>query len=311
MMDFCLFVDTEADFFYKVHSPHFSRVDMLKWHGNKILGRVGRYPRNRKGLKGLVGFFLDKRLPVTFNIVGHLYLKSCNGFPHFAEVRPKADWFFKKDWYYWDKGGDCFISPGLYLGDFIEENMKVPFFCLGIHSFSHESYTLEDEDVIFKSIRAAVISARNLDVNVEVFDAPFNMIEDIKNPEKIFNVLKNNGIKVVAYSGKDDHLRKLREYKVSRPIEKYGLVALHISNYVEGTFNSKKLNNILNDMEKYLDKNVVYVLGTHDFTWRNLKNMKRIIDRVMDWERKGFVKIKKFDDYKDLIFDKKVDFKIK
>ena len=79
---FCLVIDTEVDFWKCIPSPHFTSRELFRWKINKGIGSF-RFARGRQGIENIVRILKEHKFPATFTIVGHLYLKECNGFPHF------------------------------------------------------------------------------------------------------------------------------------------------------------------------------------------------------------------------------------
>jgi peptidoglycan/xylan/chitin deacetylase (PgdA/CDA1 family) len=283
-----LFADVEGDFYYKIPSPHFSKTGLLKWKLNKILGRAYRYPQpSREGLKRLVGVFRKFNAPVTFCIVGHLYLKECSGWKHFDELKPRNPWFRDKigaDWYYWDRGGDFRKNPGLYFGDYIEREMKnVKNFRFGLHAFSHEALSLENEEVIESIIKAGIAAAGRLGIKIESFAAPFEMLRDAHRPSGVLKILKKYNIKDAQYAGYDDGLKIMRKLDFKKPEIFSGVKLFWITNYIEGTDSSKKIRRIIRELREFNvpeNKDKVYCLSMHDFTWKSTRNIERIMEEI-------------------------------
>ena len=268
------FVDVEADFFYYIPSPHFTKFGMLKWQINKLYGRLYRYPKpTRVGLINLVKVFKSYKLPVSFCIAGHLYFKKCAGWENSTHpLKPRNNWYINKigkDWYYWDRGGDFHTKPGLYLGDFIEKEMKdVDYFKFGLHGFSHEALTLEDKEVVEDIIKKGVSAAKELGIKIESFGAPFEMLCDLRDPNFILEILKKYKIKESQFAGFDEFLTNLRKLECKKPFKKVGIKLYHISNYLEGTDPFRKFKATLNTIKKLKNKDLTYVIVLHDFTWK-------------------------------------------
>ncbi len=291
---FCLVIDTEADFWRYIPSPHFGRKELIKWRVNKLLGG-SKFAKGRDGIAKIVKLLKAHEFPVTFTMVGHLYLKECKGFPHFSEM-PEGRWLNKligKKWDYWDSKSDYKKHPGLYLGDFIESEMKEPYFDLGLHAFSHESLTLENKESLNKIINSAVKAANLRGVRPVSFGAPFNMIEDVREPERAYSVLKKNGIRIVRFAGSEEGLKQMHEVAVRKPFMKYGLKAVHVSHYFEGNSKRELIKKILKEIDQVAEskKEVVYCLNTHDFTYRGVKNLRIIMEKVLRLRERGKVEI--------------------
>lgn len=285
----CLVIDTEADFWRYIPSPHFSKLDKIKWKFNKLFSNY-RYANGRQGIVNIVRLLRQYKFPATFTIVGHLYLKSCNGFPHFGEKTPEGGWLGKK-WNYWDPKTNFRKHPNFYLGDFIENEMKVSYFDLGLHAFSHEALTLEDNETINSCIKAAVKSALSCGVKPISFGAPFNMLEDINDPKKVYSAIKKNRLKIVRYAGKEDGFSQMHEAGIKKPFKKYGLKLIQVSHYFEGNSSKDLIKKILSEINNSIGKDVVYCLCTHDFTHKNTENLGIIIKKVLELEKQRKIKI--------------------
>lgn len=276
-----LIVDTEADFYYYIPSPHFSKLDMLKWKLNKLAGKLYKYPwPSRKGFINLVKCLKKYNQKVTFCIVGHLYLKECSGWPHFEEKKPKHSWYYNKigrNWYYWDKGGNYLKKPGLYLGDIIDKIKDNKLFSFGLHGFSHEALSLEPKEVIDSIVSAGIKAAKKLGIKINSFAAPFELTEDKREPGKLFNILRKHKIKRIFYAGKDDGLIIKRHLAIKKPTKEKGLEKIWISGYFDGASKKEHITKIIKEIKRNMDKNAVYCLATHDFTHKSTKNLERIL----------------------------------
>jgi peptidoglycan/xylan/chitin deacetylase (PgdA/CDA1 family) len=285
-----LMVDTEADFYYKVPSPHFSKLDIIKWKINRTLGRLFKYPSpSRLGIINILKSLKKNNFPATFCVCGHLFLKSCRGYSDHKKIFPKNYWFHNKigkNWYYWDDGGDYNTSQGMYLGDIIEREKNNPLFTFGLHAFSHEALTLEPSESVERIIKEGLYSAKKIGITPKSFASPFELTEEESDPEKIFDILRKNKIKRVFYSGTDAGLTKKRYFAVKKPLLDRGLEKIWISNYFEGNFNKKRMMGIIRDIEKNKDRVAVYCLVTHDFTHKSSKNVDLIVKFL---KSRGFI----------------------
>jgi len=266
---------------------------LIKWRINKLL--PGKFSRGREGVSRIVKLLKSQRFPATFTIVGHLYLKECRGFPHFSE-EPEGEWLnmmMKKRWDYWDPKLDFTTKPSFYMGDFIEREMRESYFDLGLHAFSHEALTLESKESVNSIIESAVRSAKSLGIKPVSFGAPFNMIEDVKEPEKVYSVLKKNGIKIVRFAGVENGLNQRHEVAIRKPFMKYGLKAVQVSHYFEGNSSKSLIRRILREMSLAvkLQNGEVYCLNTHDFTHRNISNLRVITDYALRLQKEDKIEI--------------------
>ncbi|PIN93092.1 hypothetical protein COU54_04330 [Candidatus Pacearchaeota archaeon CG10_big_fil_rev_8_21_14_0_10_31_24] len=280
------FIDTEADFYYNSPSPHFSKLDIIKWKLNKLRGKLYRYPNpSRNGFINIIKSCKKYSQKAIFCITGHLYLKSCNGFPHHYEKKPNNRWFEKKigkDWYYWDRGGNYRTHPGQFLGDIIEKEKSNKLFEFGLHGFAHEALTLETEQTIDSIIKAGLEAAKKINVKITSFACPYELTDDEQSPNKIFNLLRKNKIKNIFHTGKDRDLEIKRYFAIEEPETEKGLKKLWISNYFEGTSSKKHIKKIIQEILKNQNKDATYCLGTHDFTHKNSKNLEIMMQFLKD-----------------------------
>jgi len=296
-MRFLLSIDTEAEFWKYIPHPFYSQslLYRIKWYLNRVRGKF-IYAKDKQGLVNIVNFLKANKFPATFNITGHLYLKSCKGWPHFKELKPLAKWSFKKDWYYWDPASNQDSSPGLYAGSYIEKTMKSnSLFDLGLHSFAHECWPLEDKKIVNSGVKAAILAAKSIGIKPLSFSAPFNITEDKKNSEVLYTSLKENGLKIVRYAGREEFPNKsLHKFKVVSPIRKKGLIFVHTSYTFDGTSKNERIQRIIQDIKEKAetsDKNAVYCLCCHDFTFKKIDYLEQIIKTVLELKKQGKIKL--------------------
>ena len=293
-LKFILGVDTEGDFYYYVPSPHFNLKEVIKWKLNSLAGRLFRYARpGDRGIKNLITTLKSYKFPTSFLISGHLYLKECNGYPHFNEKAPENPWYHRwigKNWYYWDNPKKKI--PGFYFGEIIEKELKNnKLFSLGLHAFGHEALTLETKEVNESIVNAGLMAAAKIGIKPDAFAAPFEMIEDEQEPNKIFDILRNKGIKKIFYAGKDNGFQRKRYFQATKIINREGLKLIWISNYFEGSFSKRRIAKIIEQIKSNVGKDVTYCLMTHDFTHKNTKNLEIIIKAIRQLEKENKLEI--------------------
>ena len=278
-----LVVDAEADLYYHIPSPHFSKIDMIKWRLNKIAGRWFRYPWPPfLGLINLIDCFKRYHQPATLCIAGYYYQKE----DLIRPLAPENKWFHNKigsNWYYWAEKDDVSL-----LGHIIEKEKDNPLFKFGLHAFSHEALTLERKEVIDSIIGAGVNAALLLGIKIESFAAPFELTEDVNDPQKVYDALKKWNIPEVIYSGVDDGLKIKRYFNITNVIKENQLEKVWISNYIEGTSSKKHVDQIIADIWANKDKDAVYTLVMHDFTHKDTKKLERVIQFI---QKEGFESI--------------------
>jgi len=160
---------------------------------------------------------------------------------------------------------------------------KLSFIEWGYHSYNHLPLTLLSDEKIRREV--------NNIFQVNSMTPPLWMVEDVKNPKRVFEILKENGYKNIVYKGKDDGIKCMHYFDVKSPEIRSGIKCVHLSNCFEGNFSNHKIKLIKRDILKNLDKEGVYVLSTHDFTHKNTKNLKSIIFFVKELEKEGKLKI--------------------
>jgi len=165
------------------------------------------------------------------------------------------------------------FKPVEYL-DFIE---------WGYHTYNHVPLNLISNENIEKEVRNIY--------NVQSITTPMWRVEDVENPERIFNILKKSGYENTVYHGRVKKEKTFYKKFVKKPEIRFGIKCVHVSNYFEGNWNKEKINKVKKDILKNINKDAVYLLTTHDFTHRNLRNLKEIIRFVNKLEKIGKIKI--------------------
>lgn len=100
----------------------------------------------REILDPLLRLIGDYNVPVTWAIVGHLFLDHCDceGVPHPNMPRPDYKWF-EGDWYKYDPCSDISSAPHWYGRDIVEKIIQFAKEStvdqeIGCHSFSHQMF---------------------------------------------------------------------------------------------------------------------------------------------------------------------------
>jgi len=153
----------------------------------------------------------------------------------------------------------------------------------GYHTFNHVPLNLiSDADVERET--------ENI-YNAESITVPMWRVEDIENPERIFKILKQNGYKNTVYHGKTKGKKTFYKKSVRKPENRFGIGCVYVSNYFEGNWNKRKINSVKKDILSNLDKDAVYLLTTHDFTHKNTKNLKEVVNFIRKLENQDKIKI--------------------
>jgi len=176
----------------------------------------------------------------------------------------------------------------MLVGSLYNPRENLSFIEWGYHTAKHHALTLMSDEEIEKEVYNRF--------GVESITTPLWMVEDVNNPARVFNILRKNGYKNVVYKGKDDGIKCLHYLAVKKPEKRYGIKCVHLSNCFEGNSSEKHMMKIKKEILSNLDKNAVYLLSTHDFTHRNNKNLRNIINFVKKLEQDKKIKVLKLKD---------------
>lgn len=207
--------------------------------------------RERENIPLILQKLEELNVPVTWAIVGHLFLKGCkkeNGIAHSDMPRPK---FFKNelwefragDWYDFDPCSDYKTTPDWYAPDLIEKilNTKVKHE-IGCHTFSHIGF---NEKYCSKELAEAELKKCD-EVMAQYGLKPVSMVFP-GDEAGHFDLLFKYGYKCVRYF-------PYRRVEISKPIKlKQGLWAIISSTNIvpDENWDSKY---ILWRLKKYVDK---------------------------------------------------------
>jgi peptidoglycan/xylan/chitin deacetylase (PgdA/CDA1 family) len=158
----------------------------------------------------------------------------------------------------------------------------------GYHTYNHLP-------LIFLSEKRVLEEVKNR-YELKSITAPMWRIEDTKDPSRIFNILKKEGYKNTVFHGVNKGIRSFFHKEVRTPENKFGIKCVHVSNYFEGNWNKKKINEVKRDILKNLDTEGVYLLTTHDFTHKNTNNLKELIYFVRRLEKEKRLNIVKLNE---------------
>ena len=178
-------------------------IDVEMAWGTFDVGGLKKHERDfekvREVITRLLEVFQHYQTPVTWAIVGHLFLDSCrpeNGIAHPDMPRPSYPWF-PADWYSLDPCTNYKKDPIWYGKDIVElirsNNVNHEIAC---HSFSHVDFGHKgcSEEIARKEIQKCVQLADNIGLQMKSFVFP-------KNKTGHLDILKENGFNV--YRGKD------------------------------------------------------------------------------------------------------------
>ena len=171
----------------------------------------------------------------------------------------------------------------MLVGSLFKPREKLEFIDYGYHTLNHFPLTLIDDKKVERE-------TKNIYSSVS-FSPPLWMIEDIKNPERIFRVLKKQKYKIIVYRGTDDGLKYNHYDTIKKPEKRQGILCVHKSNDFTGKTSKRKIISIINEVKKNSKKDAVYCITTHDFVHKNLYNFKWLIKSLKRMENQKLIKI--------------------
>jgi peptidoglycan/xylan/chitin deacetylase (PgdA/CDA1 family) len=175
-----------------------------------------------------------------------------------------------------------FPASFMLVGSMFKPKKSQKFIDFGYHTLSHKALTLVSDDELHQEIRNIY--------NATSFSAPMWMIEDAKNPERIFEALKKQGYKIAVYRGINDGINRQHENKINKPVMRYGIKCIYTSNWFHGE-TRKKIREILREIMQNSEKDAVYCITTHDFSNKNLKNLELLIGKLKEMQENRMIKI--------------------
>ncbi|MBI4448081.1 hypothetical protein HY643_03815, partial [Candidatus Woesearchaeota archaeon] len=160
---------------------------------------------------------------------------------------------------------------------------KYEFIDWGYHGFNHLPFTLISDDELKEELKNIFMATS--------ITAPLWMVEDKKDPSRVFNAMKKGGYKITVYKGTDDGINHSHHYAIKKVETRYGMKCVCLSNCFEGNSPMKHINKILQEIKENADKDAVYCLSTHDFTHKNTENLKKIILTLQTYKKEGRIKL--------------------
>ncbi len=146
----------------------------------------------------------------------------------------------------------------------------------GYHTLNHKPLTLISDEELNQEVRNIC--------NAVSFSAPMWMIEDVKNPSRIFKALKKEGYKIALYRGCTSGTKNEHECRIAKPIDKYGVTCVYTSNWFDGE-RGHKVEEISREILVNYLSDCVYCITTHDFSNKNLKNFEFLIEKLKQIEK--------------------------
>lgn len=146
----------------------------------------------RKAIPTLLNLFEKYEIPVTWAIVGHLFLESCEK-ETCITWKNMNKYNYRKKWYN-DPYSNIDQNPLFYGKDIVEEILSNPLnHEIGYHSFSHPRFTEIPREMAENEIKEAKKIEKEWGIKLKVFVFPGDEIAHV-------DILKENGFKI--YRGK-------------------------------------------------------------------------------------------------------------
>lgn len=170
----------------------------------------------------------------------------------------------------------------MLVGSLFKPIEKLKFIEYGYHTLNHFPLTLISDEKIEKEVKNIY--------NAKSITPPLWMVEDIKNPSRVFRILKKQNYQNIVYKGKDDGVKCFHKLDIKKPEKRFEINCVHLSNCFEGHYSQDYINNIKSEILNNLEKDAVYLLSTHDFTHKNIRNLRQIIIFIKKLEEQGKIK---------------------
>lgn len=183
-----------------------------------------------------------------------------------------------------------FPATLMIVGNAFKPRKSPKFIEFGYHTLNHLPLTLISDEKLKKEIENKY--------NLKSITAPMWMIDDKKNPERIFKNLKKEGYTHCVYRGENNGITHFHYNSIKKPVKKNGIICVHVSNFLEGNFSKKKIIEIKKNILKHLNEEKVYLLTTHDFTHRDNTNLLEIVKFLKKLEKEEKIKIMRLKDIK-------------
>lgn len=246
----------------------------------KPVPEFNRGIKTRKNFPPLSEMFERYSVPITWAIVGHLFLESCRrdpktGLAHPDMPRPKS--FYENsywewrgdDWYHHDPCTDYKKDPNWYAPDLIVQILKSRVeHEIGIHTFSHIDFSREncDPDLAKAEIRKCIELVKECGLVPKSMVFPGNF-------EGYHEILREAGL--TAFRG-------VSRIDLSYPTEKYvGLWDIHQSYFIY-PHRKAPLKTSKRYLKKALRKRCVFHLAFHPSDM-NQKILKKVIEPFLQY----------------------------
>ncbi len=255
--------------------------------------------QSRQNVPVLLKLFEDYNIPITWAIVGHLFLEGCNNGDHdWMNKIPNFDdhWDFRKgSWYDYDPYSDYHKAPEWYAPDLVELILKSKTgHEIGCHSFSHLHFkdNICPPQVADDDIKACVDAAKKWNITLK---------------SMVFPGGTNGNYKTLAKHGFTNYRQK-SNYELFYPeLGEEGMIKLPSSFSIEDMgFNWTK-EYYLYRYKKYIDKAIETNTVCHGWfhpsenPWIIQEVFPELLKYVSDLRDKGLLYIATMEEMSGLI----------
>ncbi len=230
----------------------------------------------------MINILKKYNFPATLFIVGALYLENKNKYllKEYLKSKPKTRYLFKNNLFK--------MAPSW--GSYIKKHRKNKLFDFGIHNFLHESNFAESDKQISRSIEYSVKAAKTIGISPKTYAAPWFELEEAKNPDRVYNILKKNRIIATRFDGiKETGKNSITKESIKQIFTGYGINCVNGSHFIgNGKVNKEEYKLIKKDIEKAIKTNSIYAVSTHDTTFlrHGIKHFENIIKLIKSYHRK-------------------------
>ncbi len=275
-----LMIDVEGEFGRIAFNPKYTPSYKFKMFISYLLNLDYSIKTFDKMLKILENY----GFPATLFVVGSLYLEKKNKhlLKEYLKSEPKTKYLFNKS-----KLNRVIPS----WGDYLKKQRKKRLFDFGIHNFLHESNFSETDKQIRKSIEYSIKAAKLIGINPKTYAAPWFELEEEERPDRIYSIIKENGIIATRFDGiKEKGSKNIKKSKsISMLSARYSINCISGSHFVgNGRIDKEEYKTIKKGIEKAIKTNSVYAISTHDTTFlrHGLKHFENIIRLIKKYEDK-------------------------
>lgn len=268
--------------------------------------------KERMVIKRLLALSKKYDFPITWAVVGHLFLDQCKknrNISHPEIKKPNFSWL-KRDWMERDPGTNLEKDPLWYGKDIVEEIKKIKNQEIASHSFSHVPFGSKEctAEVAESELKTCVDLAKKEGIGLNSFIFPYNLTGHLSLLKK-YGFISFRGIQPNIIFAKGTLLTLCMVYNllspspsVSKPSLVEGLVNIPASMYFFSSRGLKKIipsgtrfNKAKKGINKAIKKKKVFHLWTHpvDLTDESsFMELEEIIKYASEKRKSGLLEIK-------------------